>query len=37
MRREHPNASDEDVEAEVQGWLMHRPGDSPGVPSIRLL
>jgi len=36
MRREHPNASDEEVEAEVQGWLMRRPGDFPGTPSSRL-
>ncbi len=36
MRREHPNASDEEIEAEVQGWLMRRPGDYPGPPSSRL-
>ena len=37
MRREHPDASDEEVEAEVQGWLMLRAGDFPGKPSSRLL
>jgi hypothetical protein len=37
MRREHPNAGDEEIEAEVQSWLMHRPGDYPGPPSSRLL
>jgi len=30
-------ASDEEVEAEVQGWLMRRPGDFLGTPSRRLL
>lgn len=37
MRREHPSASDEEIEARVQGWLMRRPGDYPGPPSSRLL
>jgi hypothetical protein len=37
MRREHPDADDEEIEAEVQGWLMRRPGDYPGPPSSRLL
>jgi hypothetical protein len=37
MRREHPDFSDEEIEAEVQAWLMHRPGDYPGPPSSRLL
>jgi hypothetical protein len=27
MRREHPGARDEEIEAEVQGWLMRRAGD----------
>jgi hypothetical protein len=27
MRRDHPSASDEEIEAKVQGWLMLRPGD----------
>jgi hypothetical protein len=27
MRPEHPGASDEQVEARVQGWLMRRAGD----------
>jgi hypothetical protein len=27
MRREHPGASDEQIEARVQGWLMRRAGD----------
>ena len=29
MRREHPGASDEQIEARVQGWLMRRAGDYP--------
>jgi Rv0078B-related antitoxin len=37
MRREHPDATDEEIEAEVQAWLMRRPGDCPGPPSSRLL
>jgi hypothetical protein len=37
MRREHISASDEEIEAEVQAWLMRRPGDFPGPPSSRLL
>jgi hypothetical protein len=31
MRREHPNAGAEEIEAEVQGWLMRRVGDNPGI------
>ena len=27
MRREHPGAGDEEIEARVQGWLMRRAGD----------
>lgn len=27
MRREHPSAGDEEIEARVQGWLMRRAGD----------
>jgi hypothetical protein len=37
MRREHPGANNEEIEAEVQAWLMLRPGDYPGPPSSRLL
>jgi hypothetical protein len=37
MRREHPDADDEEIEAEVQGWLMRRPGDYPAPSSSRLL
>jgi hypothetical protein len=37
MRREHPDATDEEIEAEVQAWLMRRPADYPGPPSGRLL
>ena len=37
MTRERPNASEEEIEAEVQAWLMRRPGDYPGPPSSRLL
>lgn len=37
MRREHPDADDEVIEAEVQGWLMRRPGDYAGPSSSRLL
>lgn len=31
MRREHPAAGAEEIEAEVQGWLMSRTGDYPGI------
>lgn len=27
MRRENPDAGDEEIEARVQGWLMRRAGD----------
>jgi Rv0078B-related antitoxin len=37
MRRERPEASEEEIEADVQAWLMRRPGDYPGPPSSRLL
>lgn len=37
MKRERPQASEEEIEAEVQAWLMRRPGDYPGPPSSRLL
>jgi hypothetical protein len=37
MRRERPDASEEEIEADVQAWLMRRPGDYPGPPSSRLL
>lgn len=34
MWREHPGADAEEIEAEVQGWLMRRQGDYPRpVPS----
>ncbi len=29
-RRDHPSASDEDVAAAVQAWLLHRPGAPDG-------
>jgi len=32
MRRERPEASDEEIEAQVQTWLMRRPSDYPGPP-----
>lgn len=31
MRREHPDAGPEEIEAEVQGWLMRRSGGYPGL------
>ena len=35
-RREHPDATEAEVEAAVQAWVSHRPGaefgDSAGVP-----
>jgi Rv0078B-related antitoxin len=36
MRRERPEASEEEIEADVQAWLMRRPGDYPGPLSSRL-
>lgn len=34
LRREHPNASDQEIERHLQHWLHHRPGaehgDCPG-------
>jgi hypothetical protein len=43
MRREHPSASDEEIEAEVQAWLARPNGgpsmrreDSNGIPRLRL-
>lgn len=39
LRREHPSARDDEVEAMVVRWLHHRPGaehgDSSGTPSRR--
>lgn len=39
LRREHPDATDEQIEALVQEWLRHRPGaefgDAVGRPSRR--
>jgi hypothetical protein len=39
MRRENPHGSEESVEAQVQAWLLRRPGaefgDYPGRPSSR--
>ena len=39
MRREHPQYNEEAIEAEVQAWLLRRPGaefgDSLGRPSSR--
>jgi hypothetical protein len=39
MRREHPLYDEEAIEAEVQAWLLRRPGaefgDYPGRPSSR--
>ena len=41
LRREHPEWSDDDVEAELHRWLHHRPhapyGDYPGKLSSRRL
>jgi hypothetical protein len=39
LRRTHPEASEEQIEAEVRAWLRRRPGaehgDFPGPPSDR--
>ncbi|MGH3273569.1 MAG: hypothetical protein ACRDNZ_04490 [Streptosporangiaceae bacterium] len=39
MRREYPRYEEEAIEAEVQAWLLRRPGaefgDYPGRPSSR--
>ncbi|HEX2254037.1 MAG TPA: hypothetical protein VHQ65_12275 [Thermoanaerobaculia bacterium] len=36
LRRQHPDASDEEIEQGVRAWLRHRPGaehgDGEGVP-----
>jgi hypothetical protein len=39
LRRTHPDASEDEIEAEVRAWLRRRPGaehgDFPGPPSRR--
>jgi hypothetical protein len=30
LRRKHPTASDETIEAELEAWLRHRPGAEAG-------
>lgn len=41
LRRESPDATDEQLDAAVVRWLRHRPGaphgDHPGPPSTRVL
>ena len=36
LRRQHPEASDAEIEGRLHAWLRHRPGaehgDAPGIP-----